>query len=161
MLRAFRRIEPGAVLLLAGDFASLDLPLSIRPLLDALGVIRLPHLSECDFWRAAAATDICVNLKYPTAAETSGILIRLMGIGKTVITSDGNDARIPAGACIPVDRGLAEEEMLSQYMLWLKSSPEAVCQVGRAAAEHIRRDHSVDRVADRYWETLCAYASRS
>lgn len=161
-LRAFGRVGPGGTLLLAGDFASLDLPLSIRPLLDTPGVIRLPHLSDSNFWQAAAATDVCLNLRYPSAAETSGILIRLMGIGKTVLISAGDDhARFPAAACIPVDRGPAEEEMLSRYMLWLKSSPEAARQIGYAAAEHIRRDHSVDRVADRYWETLCAHASRS
>ena len=59
----------------------------------APGVIRRPYLPESEFWLAAAAVDACINLRYPAAGETSGIAIRLMGIGKPVLVTDSPEMR--------------------------------------------------------------------
>ena len=131
------------------------------PWLRRPGVIRIGHQPERDFWRVASATDACINLRYPTAGETSGIAIRFMGIGKPVIVSNGEETSgYPGDACLRVDSGPAEEEMLTQYMLSLRHLTGLGTEIGRRAAEHIRRWHSVERVAELYWETLCAYSQR-
>src|SRR5207249_2649736 len=70
-----RREAPHAKLLVAGQFVSSDLERAVAPLLDQPGVIRLPHLPGFEFWRAAAAVDACISLRYPAAGETSGITI--------------------------------------------------------------------------------------
>jgi glycosyltransferase involved in cell wall biosynthesis len=164
-LRAFQRVRaarPNTAFLLAGEFVSPDLALAIEPLLRQPGVVRLGHLPEREFWRVAAATDACINLRYPTAGETSMIAIRFMGIGKPVIVSSGEEtAGYPAGACLQVDSGPAEEEMLEQYMLSLRHLPGLGPEIGRRASEYIRRYHSVGHVAKMYWETLCAHRQRA
>ncbi|MGH9718696.1 MAG: hypothetical protein ACRD8O_00655 [Bryobacteraceae bacterium] len=158
VLRAFRDVHnvyASTALLIAGDFASLDLPRTAGPLLAMPGVVRSGYLPESDFWLAAAATDACLNLRFPTCAETSGIGIRLMGAGKPVFVTAGEEvANFPEAACVRIDAGPAEREMLTGYMLWLRSSPLSAQAIGQAAAEHVRRDHSLDRVAALYWETL-------
>ena len=62
----------------------------------------IPYLPEAEFWTAAAAVDACINLRYPAAGETSGIAVRLMGIGKPVLLTDANEnarfRRTPASA---------------------------------------------------------------
>jgi len=69
-------------------------------------VVRLGHLPEREFWRVASATDVCINLRNPSAAETSAIAIRCMGLGKPVIVSSGEEtAGFPANACLRVDPG--------------------------------------------------------
>jgi glycosyltransferase involved in cell wall biosynthesis len=160
-LRAFRRVRavrPGSALLLAGEFVSTDLARAVDPFLRAPGVYRMGHMTDAEFWRAAAAADVCINLRYPTAGETSGITIRLMGVAKPVIVSNGEEtSRYPAAACLRVDAGPAEEEMLAAYMLSLRHQPGLGMEIGRRGAEHIRRWHSVERVAGLYWETLCAF----
>jgi len=160
-LRAFQKVHaarPSTALLLAGEFVSSDLARAIEPFLRRPGVVRIGRMSESEFWRRAAATDVCVNLRYPAAGETSAIAIRFMGIGKPVIVSSGEEtARYPESACLRVDPGPAEEEMLAQYMLSLRLLAGLGPQIGRRAAAHIRQWHSADRVAKLYWDTLCAF----
>jgi glycosyltransferase involved in cell wall biosynthesis len=158
VLQAFAEIHrqlPETAMLVAGDFASRDLAKAADPLLTLPGVIRLPHLSDADFWLAAASVDACVNLKYPAAGETSGIAIRLMGLGKPVILTDSPEcARYPEDACVRVPHGAAESDSLRHHMLLLASLPEAARAIGENAAEHIRAHHRLDCAALQYWELL-------
>ena len=73
VLRAMQRawsVAPDARLLIAGEFASSDLERALAPLSNDPRILRTGHLPEPDFWRYAAAADLCVNLRYPTAGET-------------------------------------------------------------------------------------------
>jgi glycosyltransferase involved in cell wall biosynthesis len=151
VLRALARTN--ARLLIAGRFASTDLERSLQ--LTDPRILRAGYLSEPDFWRYAAAVDLCINLRYPTAAETSGIAIRLMGIGKPVVFSDGAEiARIPESACLRIETGPAEEELLADYITWLASDREAAEEIGRRAAAHIAAHHAPETVAALYWNVL-------
>jgi len=158
LLRAFHRvIQTGADirLLVSGGFVSKAFENAIGPLLDHPAILRTGYLPEPDFWRYAAATDLCVNLRYPSAGETSGIAIRMMGIGKPVLfTQSEAVARIPETACIRVDTGPAEEEMLAEYILWLARDHAAVKEIGRRAAEHIACHHAPEKIAQQYWNAL-------
>jgi glycosyltransferase involved in cell wall biosynthesis len=142
-------------LLIAGSFASSDLERSLATQLSAPRILRAGHLPEPDFWRYAAAVDLCINLRYPTAAETSGIAIRLMGIGKPVVFSQGEEiARIPENACLRVETGPVEEELLASYIAWLARDRAAAEAIGLRAAAHISAHHSVETVAQLYWDAL-------
>jgi glycosyltransferase involved in cell wall biosynthesis len=158
VLRAIERAWSAgadARLLIAGRFASSDLERSLAGQLSDPRIIRVGYLPEPDFWRYAAAVDLCINLRYPTAAETSGIAIRLMGIGKSVAFSDGAEiTRIPENACLRVETGLSEEEMLAAYITWLAHDLEAARAIGRRAAAHIAAHHALEIVAKSYWEIL-------
>ncbi len=112
-------------------------------------------MPERGFWRYASAVDACINLRYPAAGETSGIAIRLMGIGKPVILSAGCETvRFPEAACLRVDTGLAEEAMLEEFMTWLAWFPEDARAMGRRAEAHIRKFHAIGKVAEDYWHVL-------
>jgi len=159
-LRAFARLRtlrPGAALLVAGPFVSSDLERAAGPLLRELGVIRLPYLPERGFWRAALAVDACINLRWPAAGETSGIAIRLMGVGRPVLLTDGEEnARYPDTACLRIAPGVPEEDSLFRHMLLLTSLKGCAREIGRRASEHIAACHPAARVAQLYWDTLCA-----
>lgn len=156
VLEVFRSV-PRAALLIAGQFVSSDLERAVTPLLSAPGVFRLPHLEERDFWLAASAVDACINLRYPAAGETSGIAIRLMGIGKPTMLTDGAEcSRVPADACVRVAAGTGERESLYENMALLASMPGVSAAIGERAADHIRQRHAVEDCARAYWETLRA-----
>jgi len=162
VLRAFRKVRRArtdVALLVAGRFASPDLERAVAPGLAQPGVLRAGYLAERDFWLHASAADAVINLRYPAAGETSGIAIRMMGIGKAVLVSAGAEsASFPEGACLRVDCGPAEEEMLAGYMLWLAEFPEAARAIGQRAASHIAAAHDVRRCAERYFALLAALA---
>jgi glycosyltransferase involved in cell wall biosynthesis len=158
ILRAFARVcAAGArtALLVAGDFVSPSLERALAPQLSAPGVLRLPFAPEAEFWRMASAADACINLRYPSAGETSGITIRLMGIGKPVLVSAGDEtASFPADAVLRVDPGLAEESALAEYMMWLPGRPEFARRIGARAAAHIAAHHSLADAAASYFRLL-------
>ncbi len=154
-----RRELPQAVLLIVGEFASSDLARTVATMASAPGIVRLPYLSESGFWLAAASVDACINLKYPGAGETSGIAIRLMGIGKPVMVTDSPEyARYLEDACIRIPPGASERASLLDHMRLLAGMPIAAEAIGIRAAAHIEEHHRLDRVADRYWDVLTAIA---
>ena len=148
--------QTGSFLLVAGDFVSSDYALAMEPELRGGRIIRAPFLTEDEFWLHAHAVDACINLRYPTAGETSGIAIRLMGAGKPVIVSAGPEAsQFPDEACLRVDTGVCEREMLAAYMLWLQRAPASAQRMGECARNHITKAHDGGRVAARLAE-LCS-----
>jgi glycosyltransferase involved in cell wall biosynthesis len=158
VLRAFERARRGAemALLVAGDFVSSDLQRALEPLLRTIpNVRRVGFTEEPEFWRYAAASDACVNLRYPAAGETSGISIRMMGIGKPVLMNSGMEtSRFPDPACVRVDAGVVEEEMLAAYMLWLARFKDDARVIGERGAGYIREQHAPARAARLYWDAL-------
>jgi len=158
VLRAFQRAGANASLLVSGEFVSGSFENAITPLLDHPGIIRTGYLPETELWRYASATDLCVNLRHPSAAETSGIAIRMMGIGKPVVFTDSAALdRIPANACLRIEVGPDEEEMLAGYIAWLAQNREAGREIGRRAAAHIAQYHAPENVAREYWAVLSQF----
>ena len=156
LLRAFQRAgRIDARLLVSGHFVSRALESAVAPRLQHPRILRTGYLPEAEMWRYAAATDLCINLRYPSAAETSGIAVRMMGIGKPVIftASEALD-RIPENACLRVPVGSDEEEMLAGYIAWLAANRSAAVEIGKRAAAHIREHHAPEKVASEYWSVL-------
>jgi glycosyltransferase involved in cell wall biosynthesis len=159
-LTEIRHTRPHAMLLVAGQFASSDLARAAEPLLHEPGIVRLPYLEEREFWMAASAVDACINLRDPGAGETSGIAIRLMGIGKPVLLTDGPEcARFPEDACIRVARGPAEPDSLRQHLILLTSISEVPRSIGLRGAGHIREHHRVELIGKRFWDLLCEFSA--
>lgn len=162
-LRAFssvRQDHPRAALLVAGGFVSPELERAAELWWADPGIVRLPYLANREFWLAACAVNSCINLRYPCAGETSGITIRLMGIGKPVLLTDSEEtAPFPEDACVRIPQGPAEGDSLARHMVLLLSGKGIEGEIGRRAADHIRIQHSLDRVARLYWDTLCEHCA--
>jgi glycosyltransferase involved in cell wall biosynthesis len=163
VLEAFaelHRTHPRTNLLVAGQFVSTDLQRAVASLLTGAGIVRRPHMEEREFWLAASAVDACINLRYPAAGETSGIAIRLMGLGKPVMMTDSLEcSRFPEDACLRIAPGVAERDSLRMHMQLVAQMPQVAAAIGDRAAAHIRANHGVDEVAAQYWEVLAAESS--
>ncbi|MEX2262039.1 MAG: glycosyltransferase [Bryobacteraceae bacterium] len=161
ILRVFQKLRERGLrleLLVAGSFVSTDLARAALPLMAQPGVRHIGHLPADVFRKCEAAVDACINLRYPAAGETSAVSIQLMGAGRPVLlTAGAENERYPETGCIRVDSGIAESELLAHYMHWLASFRDAGPEIGRRAAEHIRRHHDLNLAAERYWNVLCAY----
>jgi len=128
-LWAFRRVvdrHPEARMILVGE-AHPELPLA--SMVHALGLgaharhIDFPSIQ--DFNGYLAACDIVLNLRYPTVGETSGTLLRALGMGKPVVVSDvGAFREFPEGVCLKAPVDAAEEEYLVEYMQLLVERPK-------------------------------------
>jgi len=157
VLEGFARMNQenrNTALLIAGDFVSPIYAAAIDTNLP--GVYRVPHLSESDFWLAARAIDTCINLRYPAAGETSGIAVRMMGIGKPVMMTESEEcSRFPDDACVRIAHGVAERESLYRNMTLLTSISGVASGIGARGAAYIASHHRVTDAANQYWDLLC------
>lgn len=159
-IAAFRKLHavlPDTALLLAGEVVSQDLARLLEIEANHSRIHRMGRLSEREFGLAAAAVDCCLNLRYPGAGESSGIAVRLMGMGKPVIlTCNEENSALPREAVIRVTPGIAETAELVDHMILVTAFPAIAGAIGNEAQRHIRTHHSLETVTRQYWETLCA-----
>ncbi len=158
-LRAFRRLVralPEARMILVGE-AHPELPL--KSLIASMGlqehVLHLDFVPMEDFKGYMGASDIVLNLRYPTVGESSGTLQRALGMGKAVIVSDvGSFRELPGDICLKVPVDATEEEHLFEYLNLLATRPAVRCALGDRARAWAERECSWDAVARRYVEFL-------
>jgi glycosyltransferase involved in cell wall biosynthesis len=165
-LRAFRHVlqkHPRAKMILGGE-PHPSLPL--ESMVDALGLTAsvrlLGRLSDDDFTGYIAASDIVLNLRYPTVGETSGSLQRAFGLARAALVSDvGAFAEYPDEICLKVPAGAGEEQLIAEYLKLLIARPDLREAMGERARNWAERECSWHRVARLYVEALQAEESRS
>ncbi len=154
-LRAFRRLvrlQPRARLILVGE-PHPDLPLG--PLLQSLDLEAharvLGYTPIEDFTGYMAACDIVLNLRYPTVGETSGSLLRALGLGKAVLVSDvGAFSELPEEVCLKVNVGPGEEDLIFEYLNLLVMRPDLARAMGERARAWVEKECAWPLVARRY-----------
>jgi glycosyltransferase involved in cell wall biosynthesis/SAM-dependent methyltransferase len=154
-LRAFRRllrVAPAAKMILVGE-PHPEFPL--QSLIQTLGlsaavrVIGFTPIAE--FTGYMAACDIVLNLRYPTVGESSGSLLRALGLGKAVLVSEvGAFQELPDEVCLKVPVGAGEEDLIFEYLNLLASRPDVARALGERAARYVKEECSWDRVAGMY-----------
>lgn len=161
VLRAFARLlatEPRALLCVVGEVSpSVDLA-GLCARLQISSRVRIPGYVPFAAWHSyLRAADVCVNLRFPSAGETSASLLRIMGYGKPVLVSRYAQFReLPEGAAAHVDLGAAEEPVLARFLVELSRDPGLRQTMGDAARRFVREEHSMQRAAAAYGEALDA-----
>jgi glycosyltransferase involved in cell wall biosynthesis/SAM-dependent methyltransferase len=163
-LRAFRRAvkhQPRARMILVGE-PHPELPL--EELIASLGLdahVRLIGRVDDieDFTGYLAACDIVLNLRYPTVGETSGTLMRSLGLGKAVIVSAvGAFQELPDAICLKTPVDSSEEEILARYLTLLVERADLAASLGSHAREWVQRECNWDRSAELYASFIEAVA---
>lgn len=119
------------------------------------------HVGELDrFLDWMRAVDVAVNLRHPTGGETSGTVIRLLGLGKPLVVTDaGAFAEIPDGCAAKVPADEREEDVLTAYLAALAADPGLRRALGGAARRHMAAHHSLAGSARGYADFLAAVAA--
>jgi glycosyltransferase involved in cell wall biosynthesis/SAM-dependent methyltransferase len=154
-LRAFARlvrVAPEARLILVGE-AHEELPL--HAMIAALGLeAHARHIGFTpieDFNGYLGSCDIVLNLRYPTVGESSGTLLRALGMGKAVVVSDvGSFREYPDEICLKAPVDSSEEDMIFEYLNLLVSRPDVAQSLGARAREWVDRECNWHHVAERY-----------
>lgn len=161
-LRAFRRLRrdfPTAHYILVGH-ASPDYHLA--DLIHRLGLEESVHLvgyaDRQTFQDYAAATDICVNLRFPTAGETSASVLRLMAAGLPILVSRaGAFEELPDGTCVKVDVDEHEVDLVLEYLRLLAGDADLRRRIGENARRYVGTYHTLERAAAGYIAALRAW----
>lgn len=181
ILTAFRATlpyAPSARLLLAGtraahaDFSAADYA-DIADRVTLTGYVADEVLTD-----HVASVDVSLNLRWPTARETSGPWLRALAAARPTIITDllqstdvaTLDPRtwqtrpsIAAPRPVPVEQPVAialdildEDHSLRLAMRRLATDPDLRATLGRAAQEYWRREHSIEAMADDYERIMAA-----
>lgn len=95
-----------------------------------------------DFLTAIGACDLCVNLRYPTAGETSASLLRVLAVGCGVVVSDyAQFAELPDAFALKVPLGEGEIEALALGAAELLGDPGRLERMAAAARRYVDEGH--------------------
>ena len=123
-------------------------------------IVHRGYVSTEEYRDWMAATDIAVNLRYPTAGETSASLLRLLGDGKcTLVSAYRQFLEIPPQATVRIPLGKEEQPTLARELVALARDPERRAQIGAAARAFIASEHSMEAAARGFREAVTAIAA--
>ncbi len=165
-LRAFKALlaqAPNSLYLLVGSRSPNYDPAQQIEMLGLSGKVRSTgYASAQDFADHLAASDVCLNLRYPTAGETSASLLRIMGAGVPVLVSrTGSFEELPDDAVGKVDVGDIEEELLLEYLLMLARRPDLRAAMSANARRYVAEHHTLEGAAHGYLSFLSSLNSPS
>jgi glycosyltransferase involved in cell wall biosynthesis len=157
ILKSFKRFlafYPDAILILVGE----DM-MNIRQMISSLGLAKsvlisgyVPHDKVQQY---LDISDFCINLRYPTAGETSRSVLQIMASQKPVIVSDvGWFSELPNNACLKIGVDDSEEETLLQSMIALSSDEIIRKTIGKNAQHHIIKDHDPHKISQNYFSFI-------
>ncbi len=164
LLRALA--EPGMAdvhAVVAGEVApQLDLATLIRDLGVQDRVTVTGFLDEATFPVAIAGCDLCLNLRYPSAGETSASLLRILALGRPAVVSDyGQFTDLPDDVVVKAplaDEPEAEAEALAALLGRLLATPDRLGGMGDAARSFIEREHRPAKAANAVAEALAEWS---
>src|SRR3954451_13121304 len=160
-LRAFKRLVrtvPTARMILVGE-PHPEFPIdSMIQSMGLWGNVRVLGFTPIEeFTGYLAACDVVLNLRYTTVGESSGTLLRALGLGKPVLVSEiGSFAEFPEDVCLKVPVGAEEEDLIFEYLNLLVSRPEVARELGARAKQYVAEECNWPAVANWYAEFLDA-----
>ncbi|MEO7913462.1 MAG: glycosyltransferase, partial [Roseiflexaceae bacterium] len=157
-VKALRASRPDVRYLLVGSISpNYDLRAAIARAGLEDSVTVTGYVDRAAFEDYVAAADICLNLRHPTAGETSASLLRLLGAGKpTLVSASGSFAELPPGVAAQVDLDASENDLILEYCRLLSTRPDLAAAMGAQARAYVARDHRLDGAAASYMRFLSA-----
>jgi glycosyltransferase involved in cell wall biosynthesis/SAM-dependent methyltransferase len=158
-LRALRRlvkVEPRTRAILVGEpHPEFPVEAMIRSMGLSANVRVLGFTPIGEFTGYMAACDIVLNLRCPTVGESSGTMLRAMGLGRALLVSEiGSFAEFPEDVCLKVPVGAGEEDLIFEYLNLLVSQPEVGRELGARAKRYVAERCNWAAVARQYAEFL-------
>lgn len=128
------------------------------PNLDLVGLAREAGVAERvhvlgflpfeEFEAGIAAADLALNLRYPTAGETSASLLRILAVGRPAIVTDhAQMADLPPEIVVAIAPGEGEEEALAERLVALLADEASLCRMGQAARRYVAEHHRLEVAA--------------
>ncbi len=101
------------------------------------------------------AVDLALNLRYPTAGETSASLLRVMGMGVPVVVPRYRQyADIPEDTCAHLTLGEGEGERLAALIGELSEDRSRMLTLGEQGRAFVAREHTLEVAARGYADFL-------
>ena len=117
-------------------------------------VIFAGRVPEQTFWLYAFAADICLNLRYPSAGETSATLLRLLACGRPVMVTDQIHVADFPDSVVARSSLEGDEDGLYCDLVDLIRAPHRRRELSESSRAFVLREHSVDAMVEDYLDAL-------
>ncbi len=142
-------------LLIGAESPNYDVATMLRALDIENRVQRIGFAPRETYQDYIAASDVCLNLRYPSAGETSASLLRLLGAGKTTfVTRADAYAELPDDVCVKIEPDAHEKQLLLEYLEYFFSRPDARQKIGATARAYVQQNHTLEQAAKEYEKFL-------
>ncbi|QUC64790.1 glycosyltransferase [Nitrosopumilus sp. K4] len=153
----FLKKNPESTFIIAGSYLSEAYADEIHKLVEELGIT--DRVIETGFVEDLqpyiSITDIAIQLRYPTAGETSIITLQIMGNGKPVIVSNiGSFEEIPNNTVIKIIPDVKEEVSVYNALLKLANEDEYRKEISDNAEKYIIENHNPENIASEFFEVI-------
>jgi glycosyltransferase involved in cell wall biosynthesis len=133
----------------------IDIPALAASLGVSAQVRCLGYLDEASMLGLLAASDLLLNLRYPSFGESSGSLARALGLGCLVAVSDaGGYAELPDDICIKLPARADPSAELTALIVRLAEDPAGLAAVRERARQFAATTLHPARIVARYGEVL-------
>ncbi len=153
--KMLRKTHPQAHFLLVGetmpdaDPTGLIQELALQDVVHHIGYV--PDLNDFMDWVFTA--DVVINLRHPTAGETSAGALRAMAAGKPIVVFDhGWYAEIPDGAAVKVP--LMDQKALLEAIVQLADSRQLRRSIGEKARQTVKEENNPNLVSAAYLSAI-------
>lgn len=120
----------------------------------AENVLFTERVSETDFRLYAAAADVCLNLRYPSAGETSATLLRLLAAGRAVMVTDQmRELDYPDSVVARTSLDGDEDGLFCDVMDLLRD-PDRRRRLERCSREYVEAEHQPEVMFEDYTRCL-------
>lgn len=154
VFKKFLESHPDAFFVIIGQ-DNIGLSQNIHELELEKQVIITGFVSDDNLVEILNMSDFCVNLRYPTAGETSRSILQVMSHGKPVIVSNiGWFSELPDNTCLKVDVDSNENEVLLEFFKLLTNERGIGAVIGKSAKEYILKYHNPEMVAKMYYQFI-------
>jgi glycosyltransferase involved in cell wall biosynthesis len=158
VLRGFAELvkrRPEAMLLFVGEKQlpgrGLERSIEALGLKDRVRIVGFVDLPT--FYLYVKAIDVVVNLRYPSAGETSGTLARALAQGRAVIVNNvGSFARIPSDVVLKVEVDQDQADQVGSHLIRLAQNPPLKAALEQRARLYAATELDQRRCAQLYLE---------
>jgi len=99
------------------------------------------YVSSDEYKQYLAASDVCINLRYPSQGESSSALLGMMSAAKPVLISNYRQYReFPRDTCVHIDLSPDETEAVYQALSGL-TDPQIRIKIGQQAKKYVFKHH--------------------
>jgi glycosyltransferase involved in cell wall biosynthesis len=137
--------------LLVGELVDPEIEKSIKQLGLEATVHVTGYVNEARFLDLIQACEICINLRFPTMGETSGVLCRCLRIGKPCIVTDaGWYAELPDNIVYKIAANDQEVNQLVAVLEEFRTDPGPGRLIGENGQSYMTEYYDTDKIVDNW-----------
>ncbi|WGU93813.1 glycosyltransferase family 4 protein [Paenibacillus dendritiformis] len=112
-------------------------------------VVCIGYVDINEFDKYIMASDVCMNLRYPTQGENSASLVKILGRGKPVVATDiGTFREFPDNLVVKVGYGDTEVESIMKNIISLRVGDSNFDN--KDCLDYVNSEHSLKKVSKKY-----------